>query len=163
MCIRDSVGQHIHGWGRSCSHQMCECPAEVLLFPTGEHRDVRHGLSARWVVIENDQYPLRRGHGGGDSCGADRHLGRETCEQVSFTYQRRLSVDAIGWLPARIRRKSSSDTSGMSSGLVTVNGCSAAPVHAAHSRPRHMPPWSCLLYTSPSPRDRTRSRMPSSA
>ena len=24
-------------------------------------------------------------------------------------------------------------------------------------------PWSCLLYTSPSPRDRTRSRMPSSA
>ena len=26
-----------------------------------------------------------------------------------------------------------------------------------------VPPWSCLLYTSPSPRDRTRSRMPSSA
>eukprot|EP00657_Telonema_sp_P-1_P011380 TRINITY_DN6468_c0_g1_i1.p2 TRINITY_DN6468_c0_g1~~TRINITY_DN6468_c0_g1_i1.p2 ORF type:complete len:100 (+),score=22.29 TRINITY_DN6468_c0_g1_i1:241-540(+) len=25
------------------------------------------------------------------------------------------------------------------------------------------PPYSCLLYTSPSPRDRTRSRMPSSA
>ena len=25
------------------------------------------------------------------------------------------------------------------------------------------PPWVCLLYTSPSPRDRTRSRMPSSA
>ena len=24
-------------------------------------------------------------------------------------------------------------------------------------------PWYCLLYTSPSPRDRTRSRMPSSA
>ena len=24
-------------------------------------------------------------------------------------------------------------------------------------------PWRCLLYTSPSPRDRTRSRMPSSA
>src|SRR5665811_2432208 len=24
-------------------------------------------------------------------------------------------------------------------------------------------PWGCLLYTSPSPRDRTRSRMPSSA
>ena len=26
-----------------------------------------------------------------------------------------------------------------------------------------MRPYSCLLYTSPSPRDRTRSRMPSSA
>jgi len=25
------------------------------------------------------------------------------------------------------------------------------------------PHWACLLYTSPSPRDRTRSRMPSSA
>ena len=25
------------------------------------------------------------------------------------------------------------------------------------------PPYACLLYTSPSPRDRTRSRMPSSA
>ena len=26
-----------------------------------------------------------------------------------------------------------------------------------------MPPWVCLLYTSPSPRDRQKSRMPSSA
>ena len=28
---------------------------------------------------------------------------------------------------------------------------------------RNTKQWSCLLYTSPSPRDRTRSRMPSSA
>ena len=28
---------------------------------------------------------------------------------------------------------------------------------------RHLRAWTCLLYTSPSPRDRTRSRMPSSA
>ena len=28
---------------------------------------------------------------------------------------------------------------------------------------KHGIPWVCLLYTSPSPRDRTRSRMPSSA
>ena len=28
---------------------------------------------------------------------------------------------------------------------------------------RVIPSWTCLLYTSPSPRDRTRSRMPSSA
>jgi len=27
----------------------------------------------------------------------------------------------------------------------------------------YLPYWDCLLYTSPSPRDRTRSRMPSSA
>ena len=28
---------------------------------------------------------------------------------------------------------------------------------------KEIKPWVCLLYTSPSPRDRTRSRMPSSA
>ena len=30
-------------------------------------------------------------------------------------------------------------------------------------QPHVAPLWGCLLYTSPSPRDRTRSRMPSSA
>ena len=30
-------------------------------------------------------------------------------------------------------------------------------------QPFKLLPWDCLLYTSPSPRDRTRSRMPSSA
>ena len=33
-------------------------------------------------------------------------------------------------------------------------------LHAIHLEKK---PWTCLLYTSPSPRDRTRSRMPSSA
>ena len=42
-------------------------------------------------------------------------------------------------------------------------------VYAQHNKNRHNKNfsddirWSCLLYTSPSPRDRTRSRMPSSA
>ena len=38
-------------------------------------------------------------------------------------------------------------------------------VHARHGEPAILIGWSlgCLLYTSPSPRDRTRSRMPSSA
>ena len=44
-------------------------------------------------------------------------------------------------------------------------------VYAANMRGMEMQPdvlhvndaWICLLYTSPSPRDRTRSRMPSSA
>ena len=36
--------------------------------------------------------------------------------------------------------------------------------HLAHRvDPRARPSYPCLLYTSPSPRDRTRSRMPSSA
>ena len=33
----------------------------------------------------------------------------------------------------------------------------------AHALKGYLPPFTCLLYTSPSPRDRTRSRMPSSA
>ena len=40
------------------------------------------------------------------------------------------------------------------------NGHFCAPVHATGPVPNIS---SCLLYTSPSPRDRTRSRMPSSA
>ena len=36
-----------------------------------------------------------------------------------------------------------------------------APVNELYAKPKH--PYTCLLYTSPSPRDRTRSRMPSSA
>ena len=45
----------------------------------------------------------------------------------------------------------------MSSAIISPQGCSefAGNLHLAR--------LSCLLYTSPSPRDRTRSRMPSSA
>ena len=35
--------------------------------------------------------------------------------------------------------------------------------YVAHSHYKYIPNYTCLLYTSPSPRDRTRSRMPSSA
>ena len=37
------------------------------------------------------------------------------------------------------------------------------PVWMEHIKTNQINPYSCLLYTSPSPRDRTRSRMPSSA
>ena len=90
------IGQHIHGGGRSCSHQMSERPTEILLIPTGEYGNARHGLGARRVIVENDQHPVRRGHGGGDSRGTYRHLGREICEKINFTYQGRLPVDPIG-------------------------------------------------------------------
>ena len=38
-----------------------------------------------------------------------------------------------------------------------------APRRSAESDPEPRQLWRCLLYTSPSPRDRTRSRMPSFA
>ena len=41
-----------------------------------------------------------------------------------------------------------------------LDGFQTAELIRSRERSRHMP---CLLYTSPSPRDRTRSRMPSSA
>ena len=37
------------------------------------------------------------------------------------------------------------------------------PINPALAQPQPNTPNTCLLYTSPSPRDRTRSRMPSSA
>ena len=36
-------------------------------------------------------------------------------------------------------------------------------INSTHGSFIKVRPWICLLYTSPSPRDRTRSRMPSSA
>ena len=49
----------------------------------------------------------------------------------------------------------------VSVGLEILKECSSALMDAkSRSHVRHM---TCLLYTSPSPRDRTRSRMPSSA
>ena len=50
-----------------------------------------------------------------------------------------------------------------------VDGCDhSRRLTIEHIRERSLPEssvlqWLCLLYTSPSPRDRTRSRMPSSA
>ena len=46
-----------------------------------------------------------------------------------------------------------------------ASGQTPAPPAPAAKEPFTLPPlpYPCLLYTSPSPRDRTRSRMPSSA
>ena len=52
--------------------------------------------------------------------------------------------------------------------LITEGVCTCAERHTTggmwvHQLPKHRHHLGCLLYTSPSPRDRTRSRMPSSA
>ena len=50
----------------------------------------------------------------------------------------------------------SSDANSRAGGLAAVEALSKELSHSVE-------PFLCLLYTSPSPRDRTRSRMPSSA
>ena len=45
--------------------------------------------------------------------------------------------------------------------LMIRSAITGAPAFATY--PQQQLIWACLLYTSPSPRDRTRSRMPSSA
>ena len=46
--------------------------------------------------------------------------------------------------------------------ILYTSGSTGKPKGVVHSCAGYMV-WTCLLYTSPSPRDRTRSRMPSSA
>ena len=46
---------------------------------------------------------------------------------------------------------------------VTMAGLCGSDLHLFHGREVGVDQGTCLLYTSPSPRDRTRSRMPSSA
>ena len=67
-------------------------------------------------------------------------------DDVSITYQSRQ-----GLVPA-VRNVSLSLPLGQALGIAGESGCGKTTLAD-----------SCLLYTSPSPRDRTRSRMPSSA
>ena len=64
------------------------------------------------------------------------------------------------WLPPAVSRPGGGDVAA----LVVVSGALNADAHPACFAPAEGNHGeSCLLYTSPSPRDRTRSRMPSSA
>ena len=76
------------------------------------------------------------------------------------------------FLANNYNRKKISFKKGIGSYLVATNGkkyldfCSGIAVNSlGHANPRLVKALykHCLLYTSPSPRDRTRSRMPSSA
>ena len=48
-------------------------------------------------------------------------------------------------------------------GVLSTSDAGGKVNAAIYGRPHFMDDRTCLLYTSPSPRDRTRSRMPSSA
>ena len=70
------------------------------------------------------------------------------------------------WLPVRLDGQVQSFAraqlaSGSDAPGVTITGAGNQPINAIFDTRGNM--WVCLLYTSPSPRDRTRSRMPSSA
>ena len=73
-----------------------------------------------------------------------------------------------GVMPQTIESVSHAKESGATI-IVAVNKCdlpAANPMRPREQLAEHglsAEDWGCLLYTSPSPRDRTRSRMPSSA
>ena len=62
-----------------------------------------------------------------------------------------LPSEITSWVPAR----DTADATWLIVGMVVAVVATAVGFSASHK--------ACLLYTSPSPRDRTRSRMPSSA
>ena len=79
---------------------------------------------------------------------------------------------ANAWLrdapPAGRPYEIGADTSGIAIGGIcgqcsANNGQLLALLYVTAHLQAHQQHWHCLLYTSPSPRDRTRSRMPSSA
>ena len=105
------------------------------------------------------------------------HKDLEASAEECMALAPRLGLLAIGSVSAKLDIRKSKDGS-----VVTVTGRLAAkvtqecivtlePVEAEVSaelserfvRQEEIEPEACLLYTSPSPRDRTRSRMPSSA
>ena len=71
-----------------------------------------------------------------------------------------LKIDESSGLPAKNGRPAARVT--VKSGGVNEDRF-ASPTHVALAAPRDGPGAYCLLYTSPSPRDATLSRMPSSA
>eukprot|EP00656_Telonema_subtile_P006381 TRINITY_DN12942_c0_g1_i4.p1 TRINITY_DN12942_c0_g1~~TRINITY_DN12942_c0_g1_i4.p1 ORF type:complete len:148 (-),score=42.22 TRINITY_DN12942_c0_g1_i4:46-489(-) len=78
--------------------------------------------------------------------------------------------DAAGWFRKALQLKPSSHSLWNKLGATQANGSrSKDALHAYNQalalKPTYGRAWinTCLLYTSPSPRDRTRSRMPSSA
>ena len=78
--------------------------------------------------------------------------------------QERDRVEAETWAAAAIRAKklwAKCDKTG-DAGYLARKGCKAHGTRIARGLVV-VPVYGCLLYTSPSPRDRTRSRMPSSA
>ena len=71
-----------------------------------------------------------------------------------------VNVDHVATV--RQARRASEPDPVTAAALAEVAGANGITVHLREDR-RHIQDRDCLLYTSPSPRDRTRSRMPSSA
>jgi len=78
-----------------------------------------------------------------------------------------LLVDILPeWLEGKIKPQPQEENGATFTKLITSGDGKIdwhLPVVEIWRRVRAYNPWPCLLYTSPSPRDRTRSRMPSSA
>ena len=121
------------------------------LFPTGtEASDADQQLAARLAEAEQQGRPLRIKLGI-DPTGSDIHLGHSILFRKLRAFQDagHTAVLIIGDFTARI-----GDPTGKSATRVQLT----AKQVEANART-----YLCLLYTSPSPRDKRQSRMPSSA
>ena len=125
------------------------------LFPAGDPGDADQALAARLVAAEEEGRPLRIKLGI-DPTGSNIHLGHSILFRKLRAFQDagHTAVLIIGDFTARI-----GDPTGKSATRVQLTADEVEANAATYlAQLGH-----CLLYTSPSPRDATLSRMPSSA
>src|SRR5665811_648678 len=124
-------------------------------------RDVTQELRLANIVASHDtKYPRWWEFDGRSALGLYRYNG----ENAHASCPELLSM--LAYAPWYYAEGASSESQWRVS-LCSSYSCAGAIVAAARplggQLPREVRPYTCLLYTSPSPRDRTRSRMPSSA
>ena len=121
------------------------------------HRGKEHLLGALAAALVPRRISLRTVHGSTESITGRqprlRDVGRQKLDRFIASLQRCAIAVSVP-LAAEL----STSLPGMSIRTI-VNGIDRKAIQLAAAQPCEL----CLLYTSPSPRDRTRTRMPSSA
>src|SRR5664280_3578606 len=154
---------HLHGAERTGELPVA---AVALVAEPGVLRPPEHLLGLPDVLTPEAEAERREAHRlHGDVAGEDEQVGPGELAPVLLLDRpeqaaRSASLRSTAGPTTRTstRRAACSVRSSRSTGASSPGPtCSSSPATSPWSR------WACLLYTSPSPRDRTRSRMPSSA
>ena len=88
---------------------------------------------------------------------SSREIGESFIDEINQTFDTNAEFFQV-YIHTNAETNNALDTSGVVSGTGTISAVFTMPMEDTYSMYEN-----CLLYTSPSPRDRTRSRMPSSA